>query len=98
NSNVSALLATGSALVTCVFSLMVLMAKEWTTLPLLTWSQVGDLRLGIDLKIDELSSGMMIVVTGVGALVHIFSLAYMKDDEGKARYFAGLALFMFSMT
>jgi NADH-quinone oxidoreductase subunit L len=59
---------------------------------------VGNLRLGIDLKIDALSSGMMIVVTGVGALVHIFSLAYMKDDEGKARYFAGLALFMFSMT
>ena len=41
---------------------------------------------------------MMIVVTGIGALVHIFSLAYMKDDEAKARYFSGLSLFMFSMT
>ena len=41
---------------------------------------------------------MMIVVTTIGLLVHIFSLAYMKDDEGKARYFAGLSLFLFSMT
>ncbi len=41
---------------------------------------------------------MMIVVTGIGLLVHVFSLAYMKDDEAKARYFTGLSLFMFSMT
>ena len=41
---------------------------------------------------------MMIVVTGVGLLVHVFSLAYMKEDGARARYFTGLALFMFSMT
>ena len=52
----------------------------------------------IGIKLDQLSTGMMMVVTGVGLLVHIFSLAYMKDDEGKARYFGGLSLFMFSMT
>ena len=40
----------------------------------------------------------MIIVTFIGFLVHLFSLGYMKDDEGKARYFGGLALFMFSMT
>ncbi len=38
------------------------------------------------------------MVTGVGFLVHLFSLAYMKDDSAKARYFCGLSLFMFSMT
>ena len=40
----------------------------------------------------------MFIVAFIGTLVHIFSLGYMKDDEGKARYFAGLSIFMFSMT
>ena len=59
---------------------------------------MGGLRIDIDFQVDALSRGMMFVVTFVGMLVHIFSLAYMKDDEGKARYFAGLSIFMFSMT
>lgn len=41
---------------------------------------------------------MMLVVTGIGLLVHIFSLSYMADDKAKTRYFACLSLFMFSMT
>ena len=40
---------------------------------------------------------MLVLVTGVGALIHIYSFGYMRDDEGKSRYFAGLSLFMFSM-
>ncbi len=40
---------------------------------------------------------MLVLVTGVGALIHIYSLGYMRDDAGKARYFASLSLFMFSM-
>ncbi len=97
-ANISALVATGSALLTLVLSVLVLNAKEWSSVTLLQWSKVGGLELGIDLKIDQLSSGMMLVVTGVGALVHLFSLIYMKKDAGKARFFAGLSLFMFSMT
>src|SRR5688572_25238577 len=95
NANISALLATGSAVATFILSVIVLMAKERGIVELFNWSDVGSLKLGIDLQIDALSSGMMIVVTGVGALVHVFSLAYMEDDEGKSRFFAGLALFMF---
>ena len=41
---------------------------------------------------------MILVVTLIGFLVHLFSLGYMKEDAGKARYFSGLSLFMFSMT
>lgn len=63
-----------------------------------TWAQVGDLKIDIGLQLDQLSKGMMIVVTGIGLLVHVFSLGYMKDDEAKARYFGNLSLFMFSMT
>jgi len=62
------------------------------------WATIGDFHIDLGIILDRLSTGMMIVVTGVGLLVHIFSLAYMKDDEAKARYFTGLSLFMFSMT
>ncbi|MFT4176087.1 MAG: NADH-quinone oxidoreductase subunit L [Luteolibacter sp.] len=62
------------------------------------WATIGDFSLSIGYQLDRLATGMMIVVTGIGALVHLFSLAYMKDDEAKARYFTGLSLFMFSMT
>jgi len=63
-----------------------------------SWARIGDFNINIGITLDKLSTGMMVVVTGVGLLVHIFSLAYMKDDSAKARYFTGLALFMFSMT
>ena len=47
---------------------------------------------------DPLSKGMLLVVTGVGLLVHIFSIGYMAHDPGKGRFFGGLSIFMFSMT
>lgn len=62
------------------------------------WATIGDLNIQIALKFDALSTGMMVIVTGVGLLVHIFSLAYMRDDPAINRYFCGLGLFMFSMT
>ena len=40
---------------------------------------------------------MAVLVSGVGALIHIYSLGYMRDDQGKSRYFAALSLFMFAM-
>ncbi|MGI8602665.1 MAG: NADH-quinone oxidoreductase subunit L [Verrucomicrobiales bacterium] len=63
------------------------------------WIDFGDtLRFDIAFRLNKLGTGMMVVVAVVGALVQIFSLGYMKDDSGKPRYFAGLSLFMFSMT
>ena len=47
--------------------------------------------------IDHLSKIMLLVVTGIGALVHIYSLVYMAEDESEGRYFGNLSLFMFSM-
>src|SRR5947209_11897659 len=47
--------------------------------------------------LDDLSRLMLLVVSGVGALIHIYSLGYMRDDEGKSRYFAAVSLFMFAM-
>src|ERR1044071_3662351 len=51
----------------------------------------------LGLTLDQLSRTMAVLVSGVGALIHIYSLGYMRDDEGKSRYFAALSLFMFAM-
>ncbi len=62
------------------------------------WLDFGTaLRVPIGVVVDSLSAIMLLVVTGVGALVHIYSLVYMRDDAGKARFFGNLSLFMFSM-
>ena len=47
--------------------------------------------------LDNLAKTMLVLVTGIGALIHIYSLGYMRDDPGKSRYFASLSFFMFSM-
>src|SRR5437660_4302261 len=57
----------------------------------------GFLRVPIGFTLDSLSKTMLVLVSGVGALIHIYSLGYMRDDRGKSRYFASLSLFMFSM-
>jgi NADH-quinone oxidoreductase subunit L len=101
SATVSALLSTAAVAITFVLSLGLLFKGEAShgTEIIGSWIKISDtFSLDITLKLDALSKGMMIVVTTIGLLVHIFSLAYMKDDEGKARYFAGLSLFLFSMT
>ncbi|MEI6179077.1 MAG: NADH-quinone oxidoreductase subunit L, partial [Verrucomicrobiota bacterium] len=89
------LLSTTSALASLVLAVLLL---GNTGTAAFDWATIGDFHLRIGILLDKLSTGMMVVVTGVGALVHVFSLAYMRDDDGKARYFTGLAFFMFSMT
>ena len=87
--------STVSAAATFSIAILLLGKTETMSFP---WVTIGDFNINIGITLDKLSTGMMIVVTGVGLLVHVFSLAYMKDDSAKARYFTGLALFMFSMT
>jgi NADH-quinone oxidoreductase subunit L len=62
-----------------------------------TWMLTGDLGLDAALMIDQLSLVMLLVVTGVGMLIHVFSVGYMRDDPGYPRYFAYLNLFVFFM-
>src|SRR3989441_1024320 len=61
------------------------------------WMPAGDLRLDFALQFDQLAAVMALVVTGVGALIHLFSVGYMHADAGYARYFAYLNLFVFFM-
>lgn len=65
--------------------------------PLYTWAVVGDLKLDAGLLIDPLSETMLLVVTFVGTLIHIYSVGYMRGDSRYRRFFVYLNLFMMSM-
>ena len=60
--------------------------------------QLGTLHIDFSFVLDQLSLVMLLVVTGVGFLIHIYSVGYMAHEEGYARYFSFLNLFLFFMT
>jgi NADH-quinone oxidoreductase subunit L len=63
-----------------------------------TWIDIaGVFNAPLGFTLDQLSKTMLVLVSGVGATIHIYSLGYMRDDEGKSRYFGALSLFMFAM-
>src|SRR6267142_2582957 len=62
-----------------------------------TWLSIGDLHAEFGLKLDALSMMMLLIVTGVGGAIHIYSFGYMDEDRSKARFFAFMSLFTFSM-
>jgi NADH-quinone oxidoreductase subunit L len=62
-----------------------------------TWFQSGGLNIGVDFAVDRLTAVMLMVVTGVGLLIHIYSVGYMAHEGGYYRFFAYLNLFMFFM-
>jgi NADH-quinone oxidoreductase subunit L len=62
-----------------------------------SWMPVGDLQVDAAFHLDQLSMLMTLVVTGVGFLIHIFSVGYMRQDPGYPRYMAYLNLFVFFM-
>ncbi len=63
-----------------------------------TWINVGTLHIDFTFVLDQLSLVMLLVITGVGFLIHIYSVGYMAHEEGYARYFSYLNLFLFFMT
>ncbi|MEP6811043.1 MAG: NADH-quinone oxidoreductase subunit L, partial [Chthoniobacterales bacterium] len=97
NSGVSAGVSVGAALVGFVLSCVIFATPEITALEV-TWINLKPVFVvPLGFILDDLSKTMLVLVTGVGALIHVYSLGYMRDDAGKARYFAALSLFMFSM-
>ncbi|MEJ2110844.1 MAG: NADH-quinone oxidoreductase subunit L [Acidobacteriota bacterium] len=91
----------------CVYQLFAVEHEEVYNVDLLTWIQGGVLPLAeggmasLDIswgfQLDPLSAVMILVVTGVGFLIHIYSTGYMWDDSGYYRFFSYLNLFMFAM-
>lgn len=67
------------------------------TIPLFDWFQVANLHVSLSFLVDPLSAVMLLIVTGIGFLIHVYSTGYMKLDEGYGKYFAYLNLFVFFM-
>ncbi|HEX3299439.1 MAG TPA: NADH-quinone oxidoreductase subunit L [Actinomycetota bacterium] len=64
---------------------------------LFDWISVGGFTVGFDLRLDTLSATMILVVAGIGALIHLYSIGYMAEDPRRGRFFAYMNLFVFFM-
>ena len=70
----------------------------WVETCPLPWINIAALHVDFSFVLDQLSLVMLLIVTGVGFLIHVYSVGYMSDEEGYARYFSYLNLFLFFMT
>jgi len=68
-----------------------------TVVPMMTWIQSGTMSVDWALRLDSLTAVMLVVVTTVSSLVHLYSWGYMEEDTGQPRFFAYLSLFSFAM-
>ncbi|MDE2134979.1 MAG: NADH-quinone oxidoreductase subunit L [Alphaproteobacteria bacterium] len=65
--------------------------------PLWQWIASGDFEVNWTIRVDTLTAVMLVVVTGVSSLVHLYSIGYMRDDPGRPRFFSFLSFFTFAM-
>ncbi|KPF73616.1 NADH:ubiquinone oxidoreductase subunit L [alpha proteobacterium AAP81b] len=86
-----------AALAWVVFTQFWLSGAQGYTVHVLDWIQSGDLRVAWALKVDTLTAVMLVVITSVSALVHLYSWGYMAEDPSQGRFFAYLSLFTFAM-
>jgi NADH-quinone oxidoreductase subunit L len=94
------LVAVPAVLVSWLLSLLVFFDVangHQTSFPLYTWLTSGLLDIHIGFSIDRLTAVMLLLVTTVSSLVHIYTIGYMREDPGYARFFSYIALFTFSM-
>ncbi len=99
NARFSAILSVGAVLVSFFLTLDLLAEYFSGGAPEIhaQWLRVGRLNIEFGMRFDALSMLMLLVVTGVGAAIHIYSVGYMKGDAAYSRFFACLSLFTFSM-
>jgi NADH-quinone oxidoreductase subunit L len=93
----SSFTSVAAVLVSFVCSCLIF-SQSGISAPEFIWVDISGLfKVPLGFVLDSLSKTMLVVVSGVGSLIHIYSLGYMRNDEGKSRYFAALSLFMFAM-
>ncbi len=91
-------IATGVMFVAFALAVLVFNSNhEATFIHLFKVIHLDDLELNARLQVDGLSTLMLLIVTGVGSLIHLFSMGYMKEDEGYYKFFTYLNLFIFAM-
>jgi len=100
SKNLVGLIGSGTLLASFVLSLMCfnqVAASGPIQVTLYNFFTVGNLSADFGFLVDQLSVWMMLIVTGVGFLIHVYSIGYMHDDDGFWKFFAYLNLFIFSM-
>src|SRR5690349_2811221 len=95
-------LTTGALFIACVLSWPIFLGfiagdAEASVVPVLQWVQSGTLSFDWALRVDTLTAIMLVVITTVSALVHLYSWGYMEEDPDQPRFFAYLSLFTFAM-
>lgn len=96
--NLSGVLASVLVLASFCISLgLFLTVDQPVTIDYFNWIHAGSLSVSFSFLIDHASIVMLLIVTGVGFLIHVYSIGYMAHDESKARFFAQLNLFIFFM-
>ena len=98
----SKILTTGALFTSCALSWPIFLSfvtgsGEATVTPVLHWVQSGALQFNWELRVDTLTAVMLVVITTVSALVHLYSWGYMEEDPDQPRFFAYLSLFTFAM-
>ena len=101
SANAAGGLATALMAGAFVCSILLFMGFDATTggrtVKLLDWIHVGSMEIPLALRIDALSLTMMLIVTGIGSLIHLYSIGYMHEDDRAPTFFAQLNLFSFAM-
>ena len=98
DSKRSATLSIGAIVTGFILTLVLIKFGGWDAREVSTnWLSIGGLSVDFGLKLDRLSLMMLLIVTGVGSAIHIYSAGYMRGDPGFSRFFACLSLFTFSM-
>src|SRR5258706_2054863 len=92
-----------SAAMAGAFVVSAVLVKDLVTLPgdgrlvvrhLFAWISVGNLHVAADLRLDQISAIMILVVTGIGTLIHVYAIGYMDGDPRFGRFFSYLNLFV----
>ena len=96
-SHLVAVPAVGLSFVLSVLAFLDVANGHILSIPLYTWADSGDLRIELGLYIDQLTAVMLLLVTIVSGLVHVYTIGYMHGDRAYARFFSNIALFTFSM-
>ncbi len=102
SKNLSGMVASLSVLVSFVISVMAFMHLQGSSvkslvIPVFSWISSGSLDIPFEYLLDPLSSVFLLIITGIGFLIHVYSIGYMSHDEGFQRFFAYLNLFVFFM-
>ncbi len=95
-------LTTGALFISCILSWPIFVgfltgSMEVSVVPVLKWVESGTLSFDWALRVDALTAVMLVVITTVSALVHLYSWGYMEEDPDQPRFFAYLSLFTFAM-